>query len=68
MALQHQKKLESGRFALCKIEGKKHFCHVGVSLKTVYSVKKAMTTENGITRKSGSGGSNKIEIMYFMMP
>ena len=41
---------------------------VGVSLKTVYSVKKAMTTENGIERKSGSGGSNKIEILYFMMP
>jgi hypothetical protein len=39
-----------------------------VSLKTVYNSKKAMTTENGIKRKSGSGGSNKKEILYFMMP
>ena len=25
------KKVESGRFASCKIEGEKHFSHVGVS-------------------------------------
>ena len=62
------KKAESGRYAFCKSEGKNHFWHEGVSLKTVYNIKKAMTTENGIKRKSGSGGSNKKEILYFMMP
>ena len=62
------KKVESGRFASCKSEGEKYFWHVGVSLKTVYNSKKAMTTENGIKKKSGSGGSNKKEIIYFMMP
>ena len=62
------KKVESGRFAFCKSEGENHFWHVGVSLKTVYNIKKAMTTENGIKRKSGSGGNNKKEILYFMMP
>ena len=58
------KKVESGRFAFCKSEGENHFWHVGVSLKTVYNIKKAMTTENSIKRKLGSGGSNKKEILY----
>ena len=62
------KKAESGWYALCKSEGKEHFWHVGVSLKTVYNIKKAMTTEDVINRKSGSCGSNKKKILYFMMP
>ena len=49
-------------------KGEKHFWDVGVSLKTVYIIKKVMTTENGIKRKSGSGENNKKEILYFMMP
>ena len=63
------KKAVSGRFASCKSEGEEHFWHLRVSQKTVYNIKKAMTTENKVS--TGSlvlVGAIRSEILNFMMP
>ena len=39
---------------------------VGMSIKTVYNVKNRMTMTKTITRKSGSGGSNKKRTKAFI--
>jgi transposase len=59
MASQQQKRQRVADLLLAKVKAKSISEMVGVSLKTVYNIKKAMTSEKGIKRKSGSGGSNK---------
>lgn len=41
---------------------------VGVSLKTVYNIRKAINSGHGIQRKPGSGGSNKKGLLNSWMP
>ena len=45
----------------------KNICNVvGVTLKTVYNVKKALAGDNGTRRKSGSGGANRKRTPKFL--
>ena len=68
MASQHQKRWRVPDLLYAKVKVKSISDVVGLSLKTLYNIKKVMITEYGIKRKSSRGGSNKKEILHFMKP
>ena len=59
MAAQQQKRHTVADSLHAKVKAKSISDIVGVSLKTMYNIKKAMTTEYGIKKMSGSGGSKR---------
>lgn len=66
MASQEHKRQRTADLLRAHLSPKKVSTVVGVSLKTVYNVRKAINSGNGIQRKLGSGGSNRKRTPEFL--
>lgn len=66
MASQQRKRERVADLLHAKIAPKQICEVVGVTLKTVYNVKKAVTAGEGTDRKPGSGGANKKRTSHFL--
>ncbi len=66
MSSQESKRHRVADLLHAKVDPKTILSIVGVSLRTVYNVRKTMNSGNGIQRKSGRGGSNKKRNQEFL--
>ena len=59
MASQQEKRQRVADLLCAEVDPRRISDTVGVSLKTVYNIRKSINNGNGVQRKPGSGGANK---------